>query len=108
MIIKLIPVRMDDTLELFKSGDVLTVNGEEFDFSQVGEGDTLPASAITCKFFFGEVARVNGELILSMQLPNPWNYSQEQAFPADLVDVPDGHVLLPQPLPESVGVIDEY
>ena len=103
-----VPIRTDDTLELFKSGDILTVNGEDFDFSQIGEGDSLPSSAITSTWFIGDQTRVDGELVLTLFLPNPWNYSPEQAFPANLVGVPDGLVLLPQPLPEAVEVSDEH
>jgi hypothetical protein len=103
-----VPIRTDDTLELFKAGDILTVNGEDFDFSQLGEGDSLPSSAITSTWFIGDQTRVDGDLVLTLFLPNPWNYSHEQAFPVDLVGVPDGPVLLPQPLPEAVEVTDEH
>jgi hypothetical protein len=103
MRIKLSPQRRDDPLEVVKNGGILTVNGEDFDFSPVGEGDTLPANAISSQWFFGEVNRLNGELELTLILPNPRNYSQEQAFPADLVNVPDGPVAFPLPLPEVPG-----
>ncbi|WCM53496.1 hypothetical protein OH720_10940 [Pseudomonas sp. WJP1] len=100
MKIMLSPQRRDDTLEVIKNGDVLTVNGEDFDFSPVGEGDTLPAGAISSGWFTYEVDRVNGELELTLILPNPWNYSPEQAFPVSLLNVPDGPVAFPLPLPE--------
>lgn len=99
MKIILSPQRRDDTLEVIKNGDVLTVNGEVFDLSPVGEGDTLPREAIDSIWFAGPVDRINGELVLTLMLPNPWNYSQEQAFPAPLENVPDGPVTLPGPLP---------
>lgn len=102
MKIVLSPQRRDDTLTLSRAGDALTVNGEEFDFSQVGEGDTLPARAIASEFFLGVVERVDGELLLTMILPNPRNASPEQAFPVPLVNVPDGPVSLPSPLDEEV------
>jgi hypothetical protein len=100
MIIKLSPRRDDDTITVSKLGDVLTVNNEEFDFSALGEGETLPAKAIYSVWFLDAVERINGELVLSLWLPIPMNYSQEQAFPADLVNVPDGPVAFPLPLPE--------
>lgn len=99
MLIKLMPVRRDETLEVIKNGEVLTVNGEDFDLSLIGEGDTLPASAISSIWFFDKVDRVSGELVLTLSLPLPWNYSQEQAFPVPLENVPDGQVAFPQPLP---------
>jgi len=104
MNIVLIPTRTDNTLELFKAGDVLTVNGEDFDFSQLGEGDSLPSSAITSTWFIGDQTRVDGHLVLTMFLPNPWNYSHEQAFPVPLIGVSDGPVVFPAPLPEPLTV----
>lgn len=101
MKIILSPQRRNDTLEVIKNGDVLTVNGEEFDFSPVGEGDTLPRQAISSLWFAGDVDRIEGELTLTLLFPNPWNYSQEQAFPVPLEDVPDGPVAFPQPLSEE-------
>jgi hypothetical protein len=101
MRINLSPQRRDDTLEVIKTGDVLTVNGEDFDLSPIGDGDTLPASAITSEWFFDKVDRIDGKLVLTLILPNPFNYSHEQAFPVPLENVPDGLVVFPGPLPES-------
>jgi hypothetical protein len=102
MRIKLRGQRRDETLEVVKLGDTLSLNGEVFDFSRMVDGDTLPASAISSQWFVGDVDRVGSELIVTLILPNPWNYSPEQAFPVDLVDVPDGPVELPGPLPEPL------
>ena len=104
MMIILSPQRRDDTLEVVKSGEVLTVNGEDFDLSRIGEGETLPGSAFVgpnAFWFAGDVSRVDGELVLSLLFPNPWNYSQEQAFPVPLESVADGPVAFPAPLPDE-------
>lgn len=101
MKINLSPQRRDDVLEVHKNGRVLTVNGEVFDFSPMGDGDTLPASAINSLWFLDKVECVGGELELTLLFPNPWNYSHEQAFPVPLVNVPDGLVVFPQPLSEE-------
>ncbi len=101
MIIFLSPQRRDDTLTVTKAGDMLVVNGESFDFSPVGEGDTLPMSAINSMWFAGDVSRADGELSITLMLPNPWNYSPEQAFPVPLQNVQDGAVALPKPLPSD-------
>lgn len=98
MKINLSPQRRDDTLELSVAGAVLTVNGEPFDFSQMADGDTLPASAITSEWFMGDVHKSDGELELTLILPLPANYSPAQAFPVPLVITADGPVALPQPL----------
>jgi len=99
MLINLSPQRRDDTLEVVKAGDVLIVNGETFDFSPIGEGGTLPATAISSIWFFDKVDRIDGQLVLTLFLPLPYNYSHEQAFPVPLESVPDGPVVFPQPLP---------
>jgi len=100
MLINLSPQRRDDTLEVLRSGNALIVNGESFDFSSMGDGDTLPRAAINSEWFAGNVEKVNGELILTLLFPMPWNYSPEQAFPVPLQNVPDGPVVFPGPLPE--------
>lgn len=100
MRIKLSPNRRDDTLEVVKAGNVLTVNGETCDLTPMLEGSTLPRGAIDSEWFAGDVDMQDGELILTLLLPLPANYSPEQAFPEDLVDVPDGPVVFPAPLPE--------
>jgi hypothetical protein len=99
MKIQFSPQRRDDTLVVVRSGDTLTVNGEEFDLSRVGEGEILPAHAIASEWFVGPVSRVNGEIELTLLLPLPVNYSQEQAFPEPLLLTRDGPVDLPPPLP---------
>lgn len=98
MIINLSPQRRDDTLEVVKKGNKLSLNGEEFDFSPMSEGDTLPLSAIKSQWFAADVEMIGGELVVALLLPNPVNYSPEQAFPVPLQNVADGLVALPQPL----------
>ncbi|WP_397448113.1 hypothetical protein [Pseudomonas sp. NA-150] len=99
MRIRLAPQRRDDSLEVVRAGDTLLINGETFDFSQMRDSDTLPQGAIQSRWFVSDIDKADGELTLTLLFPNPWNYSPEQAFPADLVDVPDGPVVFPQPLP---------
>ena len=102
MDINLYPVRLEETLSVIKNGSALTVNGEDFDFSRMVDGDTLPAGAIASKWFFESVDTVDGDLTLTLILPIPANFSQEQAFPEPLMSVPDGPVALPQSLPQPV------
>ena len=102
MKIYLAPQRRDDSLEVVKSGNVLVLNGESFDFTRMADGDTLPASAISSPFFVGNVEKIGGELELTLILPLPANYSQAQAFPDPLLNVGDGPIVLPAPLPASL------
>ncbi len=97
MRIKLSPQRRDDTLQVVRSDNVLVINGEPFDFSQMADGDTLPASAISSNWFFDKVDNVGGELELTLILPLPANFSPEQAFPVPLDSVSNGPVAFPQP-----------
>jgi hypothetical protein len=99
MIIKLSPQRRDDTLVVTKTGSILSINDEVFDFSPLSDGATLPRSAINSEWFARDVEMISGELVITLLFPNPANSSPEQAFPVDLVDVPDGPVAFPQPLP---------
>lgn len=99
MKIKLVPVRSDESLHAFRVDNSLVLNGVSFDLSRVGEGDTLPRQAINSSWIAGDVERLNGELNLSLVLPNPWNYSQAQAFPEPLTDVANGLIPFPPPLP---------
>lgn len=87
-------------LNVVKDGDILNINGEDFDFSPMDSGDTLPVSAIASAWFRSDVEKLdNGELVITIALPNGPNASPEQRFPEDLLNVPDGPVALPQPLP---------
>jgi hypothetical protein len=108
MRIKLSPQRRDDSLSVVKTGKILTVNGEDFDFTRMVDGDTLPQTATSGIWFAGDIDQTAGELTLTLLMPLPVNYSPEQAFPVDLVDVPDGPVVFPQPLPEhEAGIPNE-
>ncbi|WP_047302040.1 hypothetical protein [Pseudomonas fluorescens] len=103
MRIELSPVDGLPTVSYVKRGESVLVNGEEFDFSKVGEGDTLAVSAIQSTWFSGPVERSNGELTVALFLPLPSNFSPEQAFPVPLENVPDGPVQLPGPLPDPAS-----
>ena len=89
------PVRRDDTLTLSRAGDVLTVNGEAFDFSPLPEGATLPRNAIDCEWIAGDVSRVDGVLTVPLILPHGQKAPEETRFPAPITLTEDGPVDLP-------------
>ncbi|WP_027715815.1 hypothetical protein [Desulfuromonas sp. TF] len=96
MHIKLSPQRRDDALEVEKAGDLLTINGLDYDFSPLPAGASLPASAIECEWIVGDVYRsVDGVLEVTLILPHGANPAPEQAFPSDIVNPPDGVISLP-------------
>ena len=103
MHIMLSPVRLDETLNASLTGDVLTLNGEAFDFGPLPEGATLPAEAIDSDWIVGPVSRINGELHLTLRLPHGPNPSQAVAFPKPLMVMVDGPIPLPfDPKPEVI------
>ena len=96
MNIKLSPQRRDDTLAVTKQGDTLTINGTEYDFSQLPDGGTLPADAVDCEYVIGSVDRVSGELELTLLLPHGANASEAARFPEPIINPADGEVELPK------------
>ena len=95
MQITLTPQRRDDTLTLTRSGDVLTINGEAFDFTAIPEGCTLPRDAVACDWLAGNVTRSGGVLHLTLILPHGADAPQATLFPAALTLTGDGPVALP-------------
>lgn len=105
MQITLSPVRLDETLTATRAGDVLTLNGEAFDFGPLPEGATLPAEAIASDWIVGPISRINGELHLTLRLPHGPNPSQAVAFPEPIRVTADGLIPLPfdpEPEPEVI------
>jgi len=115
MHIKLSPFRLDETLTASRAGDVLTLNGEAFDFSPLPEGATLPAEAIDSEWIVGPVSRIDGDLHLTLRLPHGPNPSQAVAFPAPIRVTADGPIDLPfdpppaepEPLPDLAEELPE-
>lgn len=101
MKINLSPQRRDDQYTLTKLGDTLTLNGETFDFSDVQEGDVLPAEAIDSVYFAGDVTRTGGQLEVTLLLPHGYPAPEETRFPEPIINPPDGTVVLP-PYSEEV------
>jgi len=95
MKINLFPQRRDDALSLSKAGDILSINGDRFDFSSVPDGATIPAGSIPCDWIVGPVDRVNGEIHLTLILPHGSNPSEAVAFPEPIIDPPEGVIAVP-------------
>lgn len=108
MKISLLPQRRDDSLEVTKSADVLTINGEAFDFSALPDGATVPVGEIPCDWIAGPVERIAGELHLTLILPHGPNPSQAVAFPQSIISPADGAIALPaDPAPDAIAVQEE-
>jgi len=107
MQISLSPIRSDEELSVSKAGDVLTINGDVFDFSEVPDGATVLAEGVPCDWIIGPVERVDGELRLTLLLPHGSNPSPEVAFPEPMINPPDGQLDLPrdpEPVEENADV----
>jgi len=95
MKITLSPQFRDDPLTLHRTGDVLTVNGDAFDFGQLPEGATLPRAAVGCDWIEGNVTRTGGVIHLTLILPHGANAPEATRYPAPLTLTGDGPVELP-------------
>lgn len=95
MRIFLSPQRRDDTLTVIVSGDVLMLNGEVLDFSQLPDGATLPRGSVSNEWLFGDVHRVDGVIELTLILPIAADASEAACFPEPLNVLVDGLVELP-------------
>ena len=95
MRIKLSPQVRDGSLVVSVNGDVLTINGVQYDFSPMGEGDVLPASAIDDEKITGDIKRVNGQIELTIILPITHDAPRAACFPEDIVTESANPVILP-------------
>lgn len=95
MKLALTPMRHPERLKLTVCGDVLTLNGEAFDFSDLPDGATLPRSAVACDWLSGDVQRVQGQIDVPLILPHGASAPRETRFPAVLHVDRDGPVTLP-------------
>jgi hypothetical protein len=97
MKINLIAQSSNESIEVKKSGDVLTINGVEYDFSGIPDGATLPDAeqSTGCKWLCGDIDRVNGEIQLTMIHPCPYNATQDMLNSRTLDISADGVIELP-------------
>ena len=91
------PVRTDAVLAVSVKGDVLTLNGQELDFSSLKPGSRMAAETVACPWISGVVSRdAAGKLTVPLILPHGANAPSETLFPAPIETV-DGPVVLPPP-----------
>ena len=95
MNIILTPQVNSGSLTLSKSGDILTINGDAFDFSFIEEGDVLPHDAIDCDLLVSDVTRTDGAITLKLALPIKNTSSEAARFPAPILNAPDGDIEVP-------------
>jgi hypothetical protein len=98
------PIRHDQPLQVARHGDVLTVNGVDFDFGPLPEGALLPREAIDSLWFAGPVERSAGVLQITLLLPHGADAPPQTLFPDPLRLEKDGPVDLP---PFSLSPVQE-
>lgn len=96
MKIILSPQRRNDTIAVTKKGDVLTINGNKYDFSALPDGGELPATAVDCEWIVSDIVRQNGELQFTLILPHTFDASDAARFPEPIVNPANGELVLPQ------------
>lgn len=105
MKIKLWPDLVSWSVEASVSGDVITINGEKFDFSPLKSGFRLPASAIGSNYFVtGEfIERIDGIINITLLFPVDWRSPEEIRNPLTPIylDVVDGAVPFPDASPQG-------
>jgi hypothetical protein len=95
MRISFVPQRRDDTLVVEKAGDMLTINGQPFDFSELPDGATILSGDVPCDWITGPLERVSGALHLTLILPYGPTKPDGIFDVAPIVDPPDGVLILP-------------
>lgn len=89
------PVRTDRRPVFEKSGDILVIDGEAFDFSGLPEGGRLPSEAVETDWITGCIERRDGLLSLTLLLPHGADAPGETLFPVPVTVTADG------PIPQS-------
>lgn len=101
MIIKLTPRFSDfadDRIAVSVAGDVVTINGVDYDFTPLAIGDSIPAEAVDPERFFREVLRdATGELVMTLWFPHDFEASEDARYPLPVSVTEDGPVTLPDP-----------
>lgn len=83
----------ENVLRLEKSGNILKVNGTPYDFSNLNDGDEIPADAIDNDIIVGSITKDNG--VVNLTIVRPYknvNAPESVCFPEPLILTNDGEV----------------
>ena len=95
MKIYLSPVRSDARLSISVQGDVININDQELDFSDLKQGDRIAKDATKCKWIVSDVVRGEMGVELTLILPHGPNPPAATRFPEPINVTADGKVDLP-------------
>ena len=111
MIILLSPVIAEEPpLILSIKGQVVTVNGEDFDFGIIPSGYTLPRGSVDSPWFAESVITRDhdGVLTLPIRFPYPEGAGEDMRFPAPILVTQDGPVGLPFYIAPEVPNLEDF
>jgi hypothetical protein len=97
MIINLSPIFSSPEMIVSVEGDIIYIDGVEYDFSPLPEGARLPAEHIESPHFEDNsvVTRINGEIVLTLWFRHSATAPEESLFPVPIHVTEDGSVDLP-------------
>ena len=78
-------------LTISKYGDVLTINGEDFDFSTLPDDSSI--EGVPSEYIEGAVSRVDGRLHLALVRPHGTAPNHADAYPAPMENAADGIII---------------
>ena len=108
MKIKLLPFLTNESISGSVSGDILTVNGDSFDFTPLKDGFRLPASAISSEWFVDYVERKGQTLHMTLRLPVQADSPDEYRNPVEpiVIDARSGPVKFPDTSPSALSMTE--
>jgi hypothetical protein len=98
MLINLSPIFEGERITVSTAGDVVTINGVNFDFTPLEIGGSIPATAVDPSRFVGEISRDSaGNLVMYLLYGHALDASEEARYPLPITTAGDGPVELPDP-----------
>lgn len=95
MNIKFTPVNRGELVSGEVIGETLVLNGEAFDLAPLGDGATLPATALCSRWVADAIERRAGVLYVTLFCPHGPNAPHETRFPPDDYILVDGVIPFP-------------
>ncbi|WP_124407319.1 hypothetical protein [Pseudomonas sp. R4-39-08] len=108
MKIKLMPFLTSDTVSGSVNGDVLTLNGDSYDFAPLKVGFRLPSSAIASDWFVDYVERRGQAIHLTLRLPVQADSPDKYRNPIEpiVIDARNGPITFPDTSAPTLPMVE--